>query len=379
MSVNHYDLIVIGLGVMGSAAAYHAAKAGQRVLALEQFSLDHNLGSSYGESRIIRYAYTHPTYIQMAHQSFALWRALEAESGQSLMTRTGGLDFGSPASPSFAETKQALAAAEIAYELLDSEAANQRFPQFKLPAHMQAIYQADAAFLRASACVLAQAEQAARHGATLQTNMPVTAIRPLDNGVEVVCGGQSYHANKLILTAGVWAGRNLAALGLNLPLQPTREQVLLFKTTRPALFEPARCPVFIYHDQPWYYGIPNVDGVGFKVAIHCNGENVDPNAVVREVDEAYKQKVTAWAAQYMPLVGSEIAAARTCLYTMTPDEHFIIDNHPQHPQIVFAAGFSGHGFKFGPLVGQWLAQMANGQTPAGYDRGLFGAGRFART
>ncbi|MCS6870269.1 MAG: N-methyl-L-tryptophan oxidase [Anaerolineae bacterium] len=374
----HYDVIVIGLGVMGSAAAYHLAKAGQRVLALEQFELDHRMGSSHGESRIIRYAYTHPLYVQMAHESFGLWRALEQASGKRLMVRTGGFDFGEPESPTLRQTRQTLEATAIPFEWLDSQEAARRFPQFKLEPHMVALYQPDAAYLAASACVIAQAELARTLGADLLFETPVVRIEPLQDRVRVYTADRVHEADKLVLTGGPWMGKLLGALDLPLPLQPTREQIVFFEPHDSALFTPERCPVFIFHSPTWFYGLPNVDGSGVKIGIHCNNEPCDPDRVNRTPDRAYIERVQAWTRQYVPLAAGKVKEARVCLYTMTPDEHFVIDRHPAYPQIVFGAGFSGHGFKFGNLIGKLLADMALGNQVS-YDLNLFSLARFRQS
>jgi monomeric sarcosine oxidase len=371
-----YDVIVIGLGVMGSAAAYHLAKAEQRVLALEQFELDHRMGSSHGESRIIRYAYTHPLYVQMARESFALWRALEQASGKRLMVRVGGFDFGQPDALTLQQTRQTLEAADIPFEWLDAQEAMRRFPQFSLAPSMFALYQHDAAYLSASACVLAQAELAHVLGAQLLAETPVRRIEPLRDSVRVHTADRVYEAGKLILTGGAWMGKLLSALDLHLPLQPTREQIVFFEPCDQALYLPDRCPVFIFHSPTWFYGLPNVDGSGVKIGIHGNNDPCDPDQVDRTPDAAYVERVQAWTRQYAPLAAGAVREARVCLYTMTPDEHFILDAHPAYPHIVFGAGFSGHGFKFGNLIGKLLADMALGN-PIAYDLSVFSMARFS--
>jgi sarcosine oxidase len=370
-----YDVIVLGLGVMGSAASYHLARAGKRVLALEQFELDHRMGSSYGESRIIRYAYAHPTYVEMAKAAFLMWRELEADSGRRLMFQTGGLDFGPAGAPTLNAARDNLRGAGIACEWLSPGEVMARFPQFRPGPDMMGLYQPDAAYLAASQCVIAQAEMAQKYGATLLTKTPVLGIDPLPGAVRVHTAGAVYEAGALVITAGPWAPKVLGALGLNLPLQPTREQIVFFNPTERTLFEPPHMPVFIFHQQPWYYGLPNVDGTGFKAAIHCNGEATDPDTCKRTADSDYIEQIREFVEQYLPRGVGPITDSRVCLYTMTPDEHFIIDRHPAHPNIVFGAGFSGHGFKFGILIGRILADLAtSGATP--FDLTLFRADRF---
>ncbi len=375
MKANHYDVIVLGLGVMGSAAAYHLASDGQRVLALEQFELDHRMGSSYGESRIIRYAYDHPAYVEMAKATFPLWRALEERSGRQLMVQTGGLDFGAADSPSLIVTRDNLQVAGVPFEWLIPAEVTKRFPQFRLHDNMRGMFQPDAGYLAASKCVVAQAEMAQQCGATLLTKTPVLRVEVLNGSARVYTADAQYESGKLVITAGPWAGKILDRLDLMLPLQPTREELVFFEPPDRALFFPDRCPVFIYHDVPWKYGLPNVDGTGLKVAVHGRHEPTDPDNTRRTPDPEYIEQVRAFVQEYIPQGDGPVNEARICLYTVTPDEHFIIDRHPAYPHVVFGAGFSGHGFKFGILVGRMLADLAlHGATP--HNIRLFSASRF---
>ena len=376
-SSNHYDVIVLGMGVMGSATAYHLARAGKRVLALEQFELDHRMGSSHGESRIIRYAYDHPVYIEMAKAAYPMWNALQEEAGHELMVHTGGLDFGPAEWPSLVATRDNLAAAHLPYEWLSPAEVGERFPQFSLSQDMRAVYQPDAASLFASRCVIALAELAQKHGAIARFKSPVTRIEPHRDSVRVHTATASYEAGSLVVAAGPWAGKVLAALDLVLPLQPTREEIVFFDSPEAALFKPDCFPVFISHGETYHYGLPDVDGNGLKVGVHKNNEPTDPDTCKRTPDDDYIEHMRGFLRTYIPRAEGRVNEARICLYTMTPDEHFIIDRHPVYPHIVFGAGFSGHGFKFGILIGQILADLAtNGQTS--YDISLFAANRLQR-
>ncbi|HVO42397.1 MAG TPA: N-methyl-L-tryptophan oxidase, partial [Aggregatilineales bacterium] len=357
-SQNHYDVIVIGLGVMGSAAAYHLARDGRRVLAIEQFELDHKLGSSYGESRIIRYTYDHPVYTALAHHAFRLWRDLEAEAGRQVMFRTGGLDIGAADARTLVKTHEVATASGIAHEWLTAAEARRRFPQFALPDDMMVIYQPDAAYLNASDCVLTLAERARRHGATLLTNAPVQHIDVSYRAVSVRTADALYHADRLIITAGPWAQRVMKMLDLWLPLEVWRQQLVFIRPPNAEAYSPERFPVFIYHDRPWFYGLPSVGGTGLKVAIHGLNDVVDPDQCKRTTDAIEVERVQSFVRRMLPGAGDVVAETRVCLYTMTPDEHFIIDCHPAYPHVVFGAGFSGHGFKFGTLIGRILADLA---------------------
>ena len=353
----HYDAIVIGLGVVGSTAAWSLARSGHSVLALEQFALDHQLGSSYGSSRIIRYAYAHPAYIPLARAAYPLWRELEADSGESLLTICGGLDFGPADDPGLLATRDTLRNADVPCDWLTPDETMRRFPQFRLDGNMMGLAQADGGILAASRCVLAATRMALRHGATLQTGARVTAIEPATDSLVVRTATEAFSAARLVISAGSWAGPLLRGLGLDLPLQPTREQLFFFDTQDPPAFTPERCPVFIEHGTRHFYGIPNIDGCGYKAGIHTNGEPTDPENTLREVDEDVFETVRAFFRRHIPLASSPMKSGRVCLYTMTPDEHFILDRHPQHAHIAIGAGFSGHGFKFGVVSGQILADL----------------------
>ena len=371
----NYDVIVLGMGVVGSATAYHLARAGQHVLALEQFDLDHQLGSSYGSSRIIRYAYDHPTYIEMAKAVYPLWHDLEQEAGISLMRKTGGLDFGQADSTSLIAFRDNLRQAGIACEWLSPAEVARRFPQFQLDENMMGLYQADTGYLMASRCVTAQARLAQQHGATIHTRTQVTGIEIHTDSVSVRTATDHYSAARLVITAGAWAGPLLGSLGLPNPLQPTRERLIFFEPAEPAAFMPDRFPVFIAHSEPWFYGIPSVNGGGLKAAIHAQTHATDPDHTDREVESEYIEQVRRFLQRHIPKGDGQVKETRVCLYTMTPDHHFIIDQHPAHPHVVIGAGFSGHGFKFGILTGQILADLAiKGETP--HDISLFTVRRF---
>jgi monomeric sarcosine oxidase len=375
MNNNNFDVIVLGLGVMGTAAAYHLAKDGQRVLGLEQFDLDHKLGSSYGESRIIRYAYNNPIHVEMSKAAFPTWRALEAESGKQLMFRTGSLDFGPAESPSLNTTYQTMRAAGITCEWLSGAEAMARFPQFRFDESMRAIYQPDGAYLAASRCVLTQAELARAHGATLLTNAKVLRVEVFIDSVRVHTADAQYEAARLIISAGAWGPQILHTLGLDLPLTPTREELVFLEPPDMRAFMPERLPVFIQHETPWHYGLPNAEGAGLKVAIHMRDEPTDPDNTRRTGDEDYVEHMRAFVRRYLPGGDGPVKEVRICLYTVAPDEHFIIDQHPAHPNVIIASPCSGHGFKFGNLIGRILADLAT-QGKTDHDISLFSVKRF---
>jgi monomeric sarcosine oxidase len=369
---NQLDVIVIGVGVVGAAALYHLSKTGQRVLGMEQFELDHRLGSSYGESRIIRYAYQQPVYVEMAKLAFEMWGALEQEADQTLLLRTGGLDFGDTESPSLNITMQNLSQADVPFEVLTPDEVHVRFPQFQLSDNMLAVFQADAASLYASRCVMAMASLAQRNGAEIIQRTQVSRIEPLADSVRVHTSQGVYETGKVILSAGSWTNQLLEPLGFRLPLQPTREQLVFFDA--PEMY--TQMPVFISHADELFYGLPSVDGTGLKVAVHGIHEPTDPDHVNRVGDAAYAEKVRDFVREYLPAGAGDIREIRTCLYTMTPDEDFIYDTVPDYPRVIVGSACSGHGFKFGIVSGRLLADLATEQTPV-FDVSPFRASRFA--
>jgi sarcosine oxidase len=372
-----FDVIVVGLGAMGSAALYHLAKQGYKALGIEQFALGHALGSSHGESRIIRYAYTQPTYVEMAKHAYPLWREVEQDTGKSLVVITGGLTWGKPDNPDVQATKRSLELSGVAHEWLNPAQVAERYPQFALPPDEMAVYQADAGFVRATESVLTHALAAQKMGAKLLTETPVIQIDLSKDGVSVKTATETFSAGHLVLTAGPWAGKVLGKMGLSLPLQPTREILTFFATEQPELFTPERCPSWIYHgDEKIYYGICNADGVsGFKAAQHGRHEPTDPDMIDRVTEQSYVDEIRAFLGKYIPKGAGELLKTYVCMYTMTPDEDFIIDRHPDYPHVAIGAGFSGHGFKFATLIGKMLGGLATGRTDFFYDD-LFRLTRF---
>jgi sarcosine oxidase len=379
----HYDVIVVGGGVMGCASAYHLAKRSRRVLLLEQFAIGHDRGSSHGHSRIFRLAYDAPDYVRLAQAALPLWRALERESGSDLLLQTGGLDYARPSTPVFEATRATLAALQIEFEQLDRAALAQRFPQFNMPDDVQAIYQRDTGILDANRCVATLASEARRHGADVRENEPARQLRAAGAGVEVRTDAASYAADRLIVTAGAWARPLLLQLSLDLPLTVTREQVAFFAPRaasgdgEPDQFGPARFPIFIQHDaiNPAAYGFPIFGLPGIKIGFHQGGPAIEPESEQRAADPAMNAVLHRYLARWIPGAAGELLFSQTCRYTNTPDEHFIVDRHPEHAQIVVGSPCSGHGFKFGVLIGAILADLAErGVTE--HPIGMFGLTRF---
>jgi monomeric sarcosine oxidase len=374
---NTFDVIVIGAGAVGSAAAYFAARSGQHVLLLEQFEIDHQNGSSYGASRIIRYAYDHPVYVELAKSTFPLWAALEAESGETLYTQTGGIDFGRVDQPTLRGMIDSLAACNIPHEVLEPDEAHQRFPQFRFDDDMKVLYQGDAGVLRASLCVRTHVRLAQQHGAVVRDQSPVTRIEIKSDSVEIQAGGEIFSAAALIVVPGPWG--IFASIGLDLPLTPVKTHEAYFDSQPAERYDTTSFPIFIAHTLENYgfmpYGLPGVDGSGLKVGLHGGPPIADMNAVDRTPSPDVIEKAQTFIKRHIPGGSAPLKYARVCLYTMTPDEHFIIDRHPAHDHVAISASCSGHAFKFSNIIGQILTDLVcNGTTQ--HDIGLFSLSRF---
>jgi sarcosine oxidase len=367
------DILIVGAGVMGCAAAYQLAKDGARVLLFDQFAVGHARGSSHGPSRIIRLAYDSLDYVVLARASYALWRELEAVSGARLLTPTGGLDIGAPDALALDEIRATYLAAGVPFAALDRDAIMARFPQFELPEGTIGLYQADYSLLAADRCVATLAAQARRHAAIIRQNEPARTIRTIAGGVELRTDQGVYSADRLILSAGSWMRPLLRQLDLDLPLTVQKEQVAFFRARDPEAFMPGRLPLVI-HRFPKTTSLGSVfpiyDHAGVKVMIDRTGPEVAPDDADRSIDRPLLEQLRNYATQLLPGLTGEVIEAVSCRYTMTPDEHFIIDRHPAHPQIVIASPCSGHGFKFGTVLGRVLADLALHGTTA-YDIARF--------
>ena len=371
-----FDVVVVGLGGMGSATAAHLARHGQRVLGLEQFDRLHANGSSHGHSRIIRQAYFEaPEYVPLLHRSYALWRELEDESGQpDLLTITGGLNIGTPESEfvggSLASAKQH----NLEHEYLNHLEVAERFPGFRLSDDLVAVFEPNAGFLQPEACIDAHLAVAERHGADLRFNQHVTDWAVDGGGVRVETGADTYRAERLVITAGPWAGQVLADLGL--PLTVRRIVNAHFEPSEPALYAADRCPVYLFQvPEGDYYGFPMLPGQGVKIGRHDGGEITSPQTIRRDIDDTEIDQLRDVLARYLPGAVGPVIHTLTCMYTDTPDAHFILDRHREHPQVVYGCGFSGHGYKFASVIGEVLAELAI-DGPSGHNIGFLSSSRF---
>ncbi len=357
-----YDLIVLGLGAMGSAAAYHAARGGQKVLGLDAYERNHTMGSSHGHSRIIRESYAEgPQYVPLVQRAYVLWRELEKASGRHLLTMTGGLYMGSPDSDIVTGVLRSAREHNLSCDYLTAAEVTSKFAGFRIPEEMVGVYEENGGVLDAEACVGAHLDMAARLGADLHHSEPVVKWTADGDGVRVETNAGSYTAGRLIVTAGPWTGRVLSELSL--PLTPWRVANAYFEPIRPD-FDVGRCPFYLLEvPEGTYYGLPALPGQGLKAGRHDAGEVcTTPESARRKVDASEVEELRSVLDRYIPGAAGKLKATTTCIYTMTPDEDFIIDRHPEHPQVVYASACSGHGFKFSSAMGEVLAGMAFGET-----------------
>jgi sarcosine oxidase len=372
-----YDTIVIGLGGMGSAALFHLARRGARVLGIEQFGIGHELGSSHGASRIIRLAYAeHPDYVPLLRRAFTLWRELEGEAGERLLVNTGGIDAGLEDSTIVRGALASCAVHDLPHEVVEPEALARRFPGYRLSRDMLAVLQPDAGFLVPERCVAAHVSAARALDARVCAEEKVVSWEADGAEVTVTTSRSTYRARRLVLTAGPWARALLPSLD-RLAI-PERQVMLWTQPVEPALFEVGRFPVFnMEAPEGRFYGFPLDDNGAFKIGkYHHRRERVaDPDAMDRDCHAADEAVLREGLRRYFPAADGPAVAMKTCLFTNSPDEHFIVDRLPDAPHVAFAAGCSGHGFKFCSVLGEILADLAlEGGTQHGI--GLFRLGRF---
>lgn len=383
---DRYDVIVVGVGGMGSAATYHLADRGLDVLGLERYDVPHAQGSSHGYSRIIRLAYhEHPSYVPLLRAAYDEWRALEAERGVSLLRETGSVAGGPPGSEIFEGARRSCRENDIDHEVLSSAELNDRFPGYDVPDDCKAVFQPQGGFLAPEKCIVAHVEGAHDRGAEIRARTRVRGWTPLDDGGVAVeaegntegSGTVTYEADSLVMAAGAWTDRLVPEL--EPVLEPERQVVGWFQPEEPEQFDPDSFPVFVLdgeEEADEVYGFPIHDVPGVKVGrYHHRHEAVDPEEMNREPTAEDEQLLCEDAAAYLDDAAGPTMRLETCLFTNTPDSRFVIDSHPAHPQVIVAAGFSGHGFKFSSVVGSVVADLV---ADGGTDRPIeqFGIDRF---
>jgi sarcosine oxidase len=372
MHTTRFPNVVLGAGAMGSAAAYHLARRGAPVLLIEQFALGHDRGSSHGAARITRHSYADPRYARLMLDAFRAWRELEADAGQNLYLRTGGVSLCPPGVDYVAQVAASLQAIDIPHRRMTGAELHRCLPAFAVPDDTDAVFEPDAGMLAAARAVAVQVELARRLGGdqtSVWENCPVRRIDLEADQPTIVTDTHKLIADRLIVTAGAWTRQLLPRLPI--PLRPTRQQVLYFRPPDPLAFAPGRFPVFIYKgagDQDDFYGMPASAGQGVKVARH-GGPDVDPDAVDRTVAEEYRETVRRFLRGHIPaLAGAPIDLTEVCLYTLAPDDRFRIGPVNGRADVIFASPCSGHGFKFSCLIGRVLADLATlGRTDVAID------------
>jgi sarcosine oxidase len=356
--MNSYDVAVVGLGAMGSAAAFHLARQGRKVLGLDRFTPPHSFGSSHGQTRIIREAYfEHPLYVPLVQRAYELWAELEQASGRNLLRITGGLMIGRPDGVLVSGARRSAEQHGLPHGVLTAAEVRTRFPMLRPADDMVAVWEPRAGMLFPEACVAAHLALAQTHGAALRFDEPLMNWRSDDDGVFVVTAKFQYRARQLLLTAGSWS-RSLVP-ELNLPFTVERQVVYWFAPRAgPGNFAPSRCPVHLWETTPreFFYGFPDC-GEGVKVAIHHGGEVTDPDRLRREVAPGEVAAIRELMRRFVPDANGALRSATVCMYTNTPDEHFWIDRHPEHAQVLIASPCSGHGFKFSSVIGEVLADL----------------------
>lgn len=366
-----YDVIVLGVGSMGSATCYHLAKKGYKVLGLEQFEIPHEQGSHAGQSRIIRKAYGEASsYVPLLERAYENWKTLESETGAQVYYKTGLVYFGAARDPFLETVKQSSAKYKIQVNNLTAKQCSDKYPQFKLPADFQRLEEPDAGLLTPERSILLFVQEALFKGAVIRTKEQVLEWKHEKGTVTVKTNSGTYQASKLVITAGPWAGKMMPALAPKLKV--ARQALAWVKPKKWDNFVLGKFPCWILENNEYdFYGFPILPvgkfggPLGLKLALHSPGGDVtDPDAVNRNTKEVDERVLIQFLNQFMPDGYESILVMKTCLYTNSPDQDFILDYLPDFDKdVAFASGFSGHGFKFASVIGEIMADLAiNGST-----------------
>lgn len=360
MVTERYDVVVAGVGGMGSAALYHLARRGVRVCAVERFGIAHDRGSSHGDTRIIRKAYMeHPDYVPLLHRAYALWEELEAEEAGELLARVGLLVAGDPNAEAMQGQAACYQAHDLPHESLDAAAIAARYPSLALPAEWSGFYDPLGGFLRVEEGVRRHVALAQKHGAQLYPGEAMLSWRREGDGVVVETERRRLLATRLVLTVGAWAVPELCRLGV--AAQVVRKVQLWYQGRGVEQYARGAFPCFFMADGAHYfYGFPAEVPWGLKVAEHNVSHDpvADPLQLNRALTAGDQRAVLDFLARFFPALQPVLSKYAACMYSLTPDKHFVLDVHPECPAVVLGAGFSGHGFKFAPVVGEILAELA---------------------
>jgi len=372
-----YDVVVMGVGGMGSAALYALARRGVNVCGIERFGVAHDRGSSHGDTRIIRKAYfEHPDYMPLLHRAYELWDELEQAVGTDLFNRCGFLTLAHPASETMRGLEACYAAHDVAHERLDRNQIEDRFPQFHAEPGLVGFFDPFGGYLRVEDCVSQHIERARAAGATLITDTSISSWDAIDDGVIVRTADAEITAARLVIATGAWAAPGLGLLGIE--AQVWRKVLFWYDTPEAGPFLADTFPTFfVEKDYGHFYGFPSVDNKGLKVAEHLAETPIeDPSTLNREVLPEDEPLVRRFVSEMFPGVSLPHKLHAVCMYTVTPDRNFVVDLHPLHPQVSIVAGFSGHGFKFASVVGEIAADLAIDGTTA-HPIDFLGIDRFA--
>lgn len=355
----HFNTIVIGVGGMGSATCYQLARRGQRVLGLEQYDIPHDMGSSHGYTRIIRLAYyEHPSYVMLLKRAYELWGEIEQATGEQIFYKTGSIDAGPADSWVFKGSLRSCVEHGLAHEVLTGKEMGERWPGYRLPFDLMGVYQPDGGFIVPERSIVSHVEAAIALGAEIHGREQVLGWEPNGDGVRVVTDRAAYEADSLVFAGGAWSDDLLPFLrGLSVP---ERQVLAWLQPERPALFRPSAFPVFnALVEEGRFYGFPIFGVPGFKFGkYHHFEEVVEPYRYDRQPTIEDEEMLREFAARYFPDADGPTMTLKSCMFTNSPDNHFIIDLHPEYPQVSYATGFSGHGFKFASVVGEILADLA---------------------
>ena len=371
-----FDTIVVGVGGMGSATCNQLAQRGQHVLGLEQFDIPHSYGSSHGYTRIIRLAYYEDSsYVPLLRRAYDLWGELEKGYGEQILYKTGSVDVGSAESEVFTGSATSCLEHGLPHEVLTGNELNNRFPAYQVPKTFRALYQPDGGFLLPEKATVAFVEAAHQYGAVIQARERILKWEPVGEGVRVTTDRDVYEADALVFTAGAWNATLLPELA-ELAV-PERQVLAWLQPLQPELFSPNVFPVFnMQVGTERYYGFPVFGVPGFKFGKYRHlREQGTPDSFDREPNLADEALLRTFAEEMFPLGNGPTMSLKTCMFTNSPDDHFIIDLHPVYPQVSIAAGFSGHGYKFASVIGEIMADLAMTRTTQ-HNIDLFRLARF---
>lgn len=355
----NYDVMIIGAGSMGMAAGYYLSKSGKKTLLLDSFHPPHNKGSHHGETRIIRYAYAEgEEYVPFILKAQELWNELERDTGKSLFIPTGVLSVGNRESNFIQNTISSSTTYSLPLEVMDPAEVQNRWSGITMPNDSIGCFEPTSGVLKCEESIKAYQMLAEMNGATILSNSRVKEIHIQEEKVTIKTSDKTFYSDSLVVAAGAWSGHLLSMLDLDLPLTPVRKTFAWFDANE-KIYNANDFPAFAFEtSRGLYYGFPSVDGAGLKVGRHDGGERINPDEGMKQFGEIVEDEedLIQFLNQYLPEIG-RLKDGKTCMYTLTPDEKFVIDVHPKYSNVAIAAGFSGHGFKFSSAVGQALSNL----------------------